>query len=137
MTRALFAFAAVFMLATPAGAEAGRYVLEEVEGGFISLDTETGAVSHCRKQDEHWRCEPVADAEAALHDEIARLAEENAALRQRLAGLPEPRVEPGTGPALELPSEEDLDRVLGIMEKFMRRFIEFARSLNEDPGRET
>lgn len=137
MTRALFAFAAALLLASPAGAEADRYVLKEVEGGFIRLDTETGAVSHCRMRDEHWRCELVADAEATLQDEIARLAAENAALEQRLAQLPEPRAERSTGPALELPSEEDLDRIIGVIERFMRRFIDFARSLNEDPGRET
>ena len=137
MTRALLVFAAALWLASPAGAETGRYVLKDVVGGFVRLDTETGTVSHCRVRDAHWRCEPVADAEAALQDEIARLAEENATLQQRLTQLPEPRPERSVGPQLELPSEEDLDRVLSVIEKFMRRFIDFARSLNEDPGRET
>ena len=138
MTRALSLVAGGILLAVPAdAAETGRYVLKDVEGGFIRLDTATGAVSLCRSLNEQWRCEPVADAEIALQDEITRLAEENAALQQKLAELIGPREQRGLGPTLELPSEEDLDRIFGIMERFMRRFIDFARGLSEDPGRET
>ena len=124
------------MVAYPAGAaETGRYVLKDVRGGFLRLDTQTGAVSHCGVHNETWRCEPVADAQAALQDEINRLAKENAELEQQLAGRD--RNEPGSAPPLELPSDEDLDRVFTMFEKFMQRFMEFARGLNEDPGRET
>ena len=138
MIRALMVSAVALALAGPtAAAETGRYVLKDVEGGFIRLDTETGAVSHCRSLDNQWRCEPVADAQAALNDEINRLAEENAELQQRLAELEGGQAERGLGSRLELPSQEDLDRVFTVLEGFMRRFIDFARSLNEDPGRET
>lgn len=124
------------MLAGPAGAaETGRYVLKDVEGGFIRLDTETGAVSHCGLRNETWRCEPVADAQAALQDEINRLAQENAELERQLAELN--HGEPGSAPSIELPSDEDLDRVFGMFEKFMQRFMDFARGLNEDTGKET
>ena len=136
MIRALSLFAVAFLLAGPAGAS-GRFVLQEVEGGFIRLDTETGVVSHCRSSENQWRCELVADAQSALQDEINRLAAENAALEQQLAALSQPQGEPGTAPRLELPSEEDVDRLFGFFEGIMRRFINFARSLNEDPGRET
>ena len=139
MIRALSLFAPAalaLVLASPAGAgETGRYVLKDVDGGFIRLDTETGAVSHCRSRDEQWRCEPVADAQAALQDEINRLAKENAALEQQLAELEQG--EGTTGPRVELPSEEDIDRIFGVFERFMQRFLDFARSLNEDPGRQT
>jgi hypothetical protein len=138
MTRILSVFvpaALALMLVGPAGAAEGRYVLKDVEGGFIRLDTETGAVSHCAVRNETWRCEPVADAQAALQDEINRLAQENAELEQQLAGR-DPR-EPGIAPPLELPSDEDLDRVFGIFERFMQRFMDFARGLNEDTGKET
>ena len=138
MTRALSLVAGAILLAVPANAaETGRYVLKDVEGGFIRLDTQSGAVSLCRSLNEQWRCEPVADAEIALQDEINRLAEENAALQQKLAELTGPQGQRSIGPRLELPSEEDVDRIFGILERFMRRFIDFARSLNEDPGRET
>jgi hypothetical protein len=112
----------------------GRYVLKDVEGGFIRLDTETGAVSHCSVRNETWRCEPVADAQAALQDEINRLAREKAELELRLAELDDGWTR---APSIELPSEEDLDRVFGVFEKFMQRFIDFARGLNKDTGKET
>ena len=137
MTRILSVFvpaALALVLAVPAGAAEGRYVLKDVEGGFIRLDTETGAVSHCSVRNETWRCEPVADAQAALQDEINRLAQEKAALEQQLAELDG---EPGRAPSIELPSDEDLDRVFGIFERFMQRFFDFARGLNEDTGKET
>lgn len=138
MIRALSLVAGAILLALPAhAAETGRYVMKDVEGGFIRLDTGTGAVSLCRSLNEQWRCEPVADAEDALQDEINRLAEENAALQQKLSELTGPQGQRSIGPTLELPSEEDLDRIFGIVERFMRRFIDFARSLSEDPGRET
>ena len=141
MIRILHAFvpaALALVLSSPAGAsDTGRYVLEEVDGGFIRLDTETGAVSHCRPRDENWRCELVADAQAALQDEIARLSAENAALQQRLAEVTEPHGEPSSGPRFDLPSEEDFDRIFGVFERFMQRFMDFARGLDEDPGRNT
>jgi hypothetical protein len=141
MTRSLFLCATAalaLVLAGPAGAgEAGRYVLKDVDGGFIRLDTETGAVSHCRMRDDQWRCELVADAQAALQDEIARLAEENTALEQRLAELTGQQGERSTGPRIELPSEDDFDRIFSFFERMMKRFIDFARSLNEGPGRDT
>jgi hypothetical protein len=142
MKRALLTFASAGLalgLAGPAvAAEAGRYVLKDVDGGFIRLDTANGTVSHCRSRDGHWRCEMVADAQDALEDEIGRLAEENGALKQRLAQLEaELQAQRGTGGVLELPSAEDLDRVMGFIERFMRRFIDFARGLSQDQGRET
>lgn len=138
MTRILSVFvpaALALMLVGPAGAAEGRYVLKDVEGGFIRLDTETGAVSHCSVRNETWRCEPVADAQAALQDEINRLAQEKAELEQQLSERD--YAQPDRTPSLDLPSDEDLDRVFGIFERFMQRFIEFARGLNEDTGQET
>jgi hypothetical protein len=126
---------ALMLAGTAAAAEAGRYVLKDVEGGFIRLDTGTGAVSHCSVRNDNWRCEPVADAQAALQDEINRLAKENAALEQQLAELTDG--EPRSAPSIELPSDEDLDRVFGMFERFMQRFIDFARSLSENTGQET
>jgi hypothetical protein len=108
-----------------------------VPGATRTLDTETGAVSHCRMRDDQWRCELVADAQAALQDEIARLAEENTALEQRLAELTGQQGERSTGPRIELPSEDDFDRIFSFFERMMKRFIDFARSLNEGPGRDT
>jgi len=122
---------------------AGRYELHQADGGFIRLDTKTGAVSHCRQKGTGWVCESAADDRKAFRDEIARLDAENRQLRERLAGL-ETRPGGQTGPRtgqqddyLRLPSDEEIDRIMGFFEKIMRRFMDFARSLDGDKGQET
>lgn len=143
MRRWLFPLALVAAAAAaPAagqGVDSGRYVLKDVDGGFIRLDTGTGKVSYCRSRDGQWRCDSVADDREALQAEIAALAEQNAALERRIAELELELSHRGTdsGSKLELPSDEDLDRVMTFFEKIMRRFMDFARSLREDPGQET
>ena len=142
MYRAWLTFAsaglALGLVGAAVAAESGRYVLKDVDGGFIRLDTATGTISHCRSSDDYWRCELVADAQDALEREIGRLAEENVALKQRLAELDaELQAQRGTDGVLELPSAEDLDRAMGFIERFMRGLIDFARSLSQDPARET
>lgn len=140
MTRAvLFAVVlAAVSVGSAAADERGRYVLEPVEDGVIRLDTESGTVSHCRTRTGNWRCESLADERKALDDEIGRLAEENERLKQRVAELEAELMDerPG-GSSLRLPSEEDLDRVVGFFEKLMRRLMDMARDLNEDPGQKT
>lgn len=133
---------AMWAAAAPAagqGVDSGRYLLKDVEGGFIRLDTGTGKVSYCRPQDGQWRCDSVADDREALQAEIAALAEEKAKLERRIVELEEELARRGTdsGSKLELPSDEEVDRVMTFFEKIMRRFMDFARSLGEDPGRET
>lgn len=124
------AFGLLAALAASAGAEeAGRYVLKDVKDGFIRLDTRTGAVSHCETRDAQWICESVADDRQVLQQEIAKLENENAALKKRVSELESKR-------GLELPSDADLDRVMGFFERMMKRLIEFARGLDTS-GQET
>jgi len=44
----------------------GRYVLKAIEGGYLRLDTKTGAVSTCTKQDNNVICRAAADDRAVL-----------------------------------------------------------------------
>ena len=39
----------------------GRFVMTPVEGGFLGMDTLTGAVSLCQRTGGKWACEAVAD----------------------------------------------------------------------------
>lgn len=118
-------------LALPAGAEEqpGRYVLKDVKDGFIRLDTKTGAVSHCELRSPQWICESVADDRQVLQQEIAKLENENALLKKRVGELESQR-------GAQLPSDADLDRVMGFFERMMKRLIEFARGLDRS-GQET
>jgi hypothetical protein len=108
--------------AVPAAAQAPRYVLQPVDGGFLRLDSDTGRVSHCRKEGEQFACRAVADDIRALEDEMQRLKAENEALR---AGRP-----PETGNAqgrLTLPTEQEVDQALSMMERMMRRMLNVFR----------
>ena len=116
--------------------EAGRYSMAQVEDGILRLDTRTGQVSHCQVADTQWVCRSAADDRAALDDEIAELQEEKDALRARIAEL-EAVAEANDGRNLALPSDEELDEVIGFMERLMRRFYAFAESLRNEPGEDT
>lgn len=110
-------------------AQEGRYVMQRSDDGFVRLDTETGEMSLCRKQDEQFVCRMSADDRRALEAEISLLEERIAKLE---AGSPDRRD--------GLPSEDEIDRTMGIMENMMRRFLgvieEFETELrDEEPGK--
>jgi hypothetical protein len=94
----------------------GRFSFQPVDGGTMRLDTETGHVSLCTGAGSQLVCRSVADDRAALDDEINRLKRENDSLRQAVA-------KGGTSPRLSLPSDEDIDKAMGLFEKMMRRMM--------------
>jgi len=109
-------------------AAAGRYTMTQTEDGILRLDTATGEVSHCRRKDTGWACQTAADDRTALMEELDRLERENAELRLQIADLKKSgknAVKP------DLPSDEELDQIMGFFEKMMRRFFEFARTMRE------
>jgi hypothetical protein len=85
----LFVFALMLSLAASAVAsaqtatpdsEGGRYTFNPVTDGVLRLDTRTGQVSLCSRNDLDWACRVVPDERPALETEIARLQGENATL---------------------------------------------------------
>jgi hypothetical protein len=129
----LVAFATA-VLTGAAGAEDvdGRYQLSPTPEGFLKLDSRSGAVSECKRGPDGYQCRLVPDEQAALQAEIDRLAKENAALREQLATAgPPPPERPGESARPEkapiLPREDEVDRALGLMEKFLRRFMSIFR----------
>ena len=80
-----------------------RFTMTPTEGGFVRLDTETGAVSICTRRDGAWACEPMPEERQALSREIERLQTENKRLRMSSAGLGQrpasQRRQPGRRPA--------------------------------------
>ncbi len=109
----------ILLLVTgPASAQTGgRFAFQTIEGGLMRLDTETGQVSHCTKAGESFACRSVADDRAALMDEIERLKRENEQLRQTAGKAPGPTAK------LQLPSEEEIDKAMGLVETLMRRML--------------
>jgi hypothetical protein len=114
----------------------GRYRMLPTAEGFLKLDTRSGAVSECRRGVDTYQCRLVPDEQNALQAEIDRLAKENADLREQLAKAGPPLPEsPGerTKTSPILPRDEEIDRALGYMEKFLRRFMGILRDETSKP----
>ncbi len=100
-----------------------RFSTTPIEGGFLRLDRETGAVSYCTVKDGVSACRVSAEEREALENEAARLRRENAELKSRLAVAPPPRA---------APSEEEFERALSFTERFIRRMMRVFKE--EAPG---
>jgi hypothetical protein len=126
------AFGLAIMFATTmaeAAESVGRFVLKDGgQGIYLRLDTETGAISQCSHAAQVWSCHSVSDDRAALHQEIARLKEENEALTERLNKLANHKA---SDRKLSLPSDAEIDRVLVMFQKFLERIFAFIRSLEQ------
>jgi hypothetical protein len=129
----LVAFVTVALTGAAGAQEAdGRYRLSPTPEGFLKLDSRSGAVSECKRGPDGYQCRLVPDEQAALQAEIDRLANENAALREQLAtASPPPAERPGDSArpekGLVLPRDEEVDRALGFMERFLRRVLSIFR----------
>lgn len=106
--------------AAPALAEdtdVARFALEKTDGGFVRLDRKTGALTLCQEKDGTLTCRMAADERAAYEEDLARLEKRVEALEKSLdTGRPLAKGEP-------LPSDEEVERSIGIMERFMRSFF--------------
>ena len=144
----LFTLALTLLLAAPATATAqmlapdsenGRYSFYPIADGALRLDTRTGQMSRCSRNDAGWACTTIPDERVALEAEIARLQDQNAKLKKELLarGLPVPGVSSPSvakpdGPELKLPSDAEVDKIFSFLEKVWRRLIEMARSVQMD-----
>jgi hypothetical protein len=82
---------ALVCLAAPAWADEetpdtdhGRYSFTKVADGLLRLDMQTGQVSLCSQRAVGWACQAAPDDRAVFENEIARLHNENAALKKEL-----------------------------------------------------
>lgn len=131
MKIAALGLAASTLLVGAAFAENGRFLMEKTEQGYVRMDTQTGAMSICETSNGQIVCKMAADERAAFDADIKALEERVAALEKQMSG----------GMALSqrgndgLPSEEEFERGLGYMEKFMRRFMGLAKELDEPENR--
>lgn len=121
-------------LATGAGAQemkqSGRYSMAPTDGGFLRLDTQTGQVAFCTKRADQWACNPVEDNRNATAKEIDRLAQENKDLKTELAELRKLELKTEPKKSVELPTEEEVDRAVGIMKKIIK---EFKNIMEDEP----
>ena len=111
---ALFTAALVIPAASYAQApQQNRFQLERTESGVVRLDTQTGAMTLCREENGTLTCRMQPDERAAYEEELDRLEKRVTSLEERLSQTP----------PTALPTDEEVDKSLSIMEKFMRRFM--------------
>jgi hypothetical protein len=140
LTLLLAAFAVASAQTATPDSENGRYSFSPVADGVLRLDTRSGQVSHCSRNDAGWACKLVPDERSALETEIARLQNENATLKKELLGygLTLPGVpgqsKPGE-PELKLPTDTEVDKVVSFLEKVWRRLVEMGRNVQRDVER--
>jgi hypothetical protein len=131
MRNALAALAMLPMLGAAASAEeAERYRLEKSETGYVRMDTRTGAMSICEERSGQLVCKLAADERAAFEDETDRLRDRIEALDARVTKL-----EGSLAARLEnsLPTEEEIERSLSYMERFLKSFMGAVKDLDKEP----
>ncbi|RIK83967.1 MAG: hypothetical protein DCC69_13340 [Hyphomicrobiales bacterium] len=117
------------LAAMPAAAQdVERYRLERTEGGYVRLDTRTGAMTLCRETDGRLSCAPAAQ-EREAGSEVEALRERVNALETRLAALE------SRAPAAGLPPEEEFERGMSYMERFFRMFMGLVREFEGESTR--
>jgi hypothetical protein len=129
--------AALAQTAAP-DSENGRYTFNQVADGTLRLDTRTGQVSLCARKDAGWACNTVPDERNALENEIARLQRENGALKKDMlarnlplpggvANVPTIEQQRELNLKVPLPSDAEIDRVMGAFEKMWRRLVDIVQ----------
>lgn len=116
---------AAILLSTPALSaepDAGRFQLERSGDHFVRLDRQTGAMSICQDQGGNLVCRMAADERSAYDDELDRLSDRVTKLEKTVAA----------NNGSSLPDDAEVDRTLGIMQKFMRGFMGMAKEFQNE-----
>jgi flagellar motility protein MotE (MotC chaperone) len=121
---------AAAILSSGAIAQEDRYVLEKSGEDFVRMDRKTGEMSTCVQDGASLVCKLAADERTAYQDEIDRLQQELKSLDERVAKL-----ENSLTSRLEstLPSEEEFQKGLGYMERFLRSFRDTVQDFDKEP----
>lgn len=103
----------------------GRYAMQKTENGVARLDTQTGEVSLCLERDGTMVCRMAADERAAFEQELDLLTKRVETLEKTA----------DTGPSSlkpRLPSNEEIDQTMSIMERMMRSFMGIVKDLDKE-----
>ncbi len=136
-TRTLFAAVTAVPLLAIAGSTGAfaedtvSYSLEKTETGYIRLNNKTGEMSICQEKSGQLVCKLATEERKAYEEDLADLKTRVAKLEEAVASIG--KIPPVIRDAL--PSDEEFEKGLSYMEKFMRRFMGIAKEFeNDDEG---
>jgi hypothetical protein len=137
-----------------------RFAYHKIDDGYLRLDLRSGEVATCRPHPGGWTCTLAAEERTALESEIARLQRDNALLKNALlehslplptpgnetARAPAGSTDPGVPPVAEatpprppapIPPQADarepqIERAIAMMERWWRRVVELAATIQHD-----
>ncbi len=127
----------------------GRFTMTPTDGGFIRLDTQTGAMAMCSGKEGTWACRAMPDDQKMLQEKIARLEEQNRELKEEnrrledVMGLNPDKPADGANPpqdspqgspkeGFKLPSEKDVDQAFDYLEGMLKKFRDRLKKLEEE-----
>ncbi|WP_438750386.1 hypothetical protein [Pararhizobium sp. O133] len=116
----LSAFAAMAQEPAP-----GRYAMQKTDSGIARLDTQTGEVSLCQEKDGEIICRMAADERTAFELELDLLT-------KRIETLEKATANGQSGLKPRLPSKEEIDQTMSIMERMMRSFMGIVKDLEDE-----
>ncbi|OYR10795.1 hypothetical protein [Brucella grignonensis] len=112
----------------------GRYRLEGTETGYVRLDTRTGALSVCNEQQGQLICKMATEDREAYENDIADLQDRVKKLEDKVTAL---EAGGASATASKLPTDAEFEQSLGYMERFMRRFMDVAKSFDSESEKST
>lgn len=115
---------------------ADRFEVKPVAGGFLRLDRESGLTAFCQPSGDGYACRPTAEGASADAAMVATLEKRVAALEAKVRELStDPAALKGASPrdpTLDLPSDAQVDRVAGFLERAFRRLKRLADDVQND-----
>jgi hypothetical protein len=111
--------------------ETTTYTLEKTDDGYVRMNNKTGEMSICQEKSGQLICKLAAEERTAYEEDIADLKTRVTKLEETVASMG--KIPPVIRDAL--PSDEEFEKGLSYMEKFMRRFMGIAKEFdNQNKG---
>ena len=131
MIRMLISVLAVaFMTGSVLAEDVSRYSIEKTADGYVRMDKQTGVMSICKEADGQLVCRLAADERDAYEGAITSLTKRVETVENRLAVLEAiPLKQPNA-----LPSDEEFDKTLSMMERFFRHFMGVVKEFKDEEG---
>lgn len=133
-------FVAIATATAPAAENSNdRFMMSPVDGGFLRLDKQTGAVSMCAHTGSAWACTPVEDhTPVGAPKDFSRLEQENRELKDRVRSLEETLetakpLPPGNPPdgKLQLPTDQEVDQALDYLERVYKKVRDRVKDMDK------